>query len=162
MKNLSLIVAIGKNGEIGKDNKLLCHIPEDLHFFKEKTMNKKIIMGSKTFYSLPNLLPNRHHIVLTKSNNQFPNEVEVFNNFDSLLNYIKNIDDEIVIIGGAMIYELFISYVNKMYITEIDKQFDADTFFPEIDYSNWDRKVLSKHIYENVKYNHVEYTRKGD
>ena len=88
MKNLSLIVAIGKNREIGKNNKLLWHIKEDLQFFKEKTIGKTIIMGEKTFYSLPGILSNRKHIVLTKTNDIFPNEVEVFRNLDDLLEYI--------------------------------------------------------------------------
>ena len=121
MNNLNLIVAIGKNNEIGKDNKLLWNIPEDLNFFKERTINKTIVMGSNTFYSLPRILPNRHYIVLTKSNDKFPNEIEVFNDFEKLLNDLSNRNEEIFIIGGSAIYKLFINYVDKMYITEIDK-----------------------------------------
>lgn len=160
MKNLSLIVAIGKNNEIGKNNRLLWHIPEDLKFFKEQTIGKTILMGSNTFYSLPGVLPNRHHIVLTNDNFEFPDGVEVFNNFDELLRRIEEADEEIVVIGGAMIYKEFIDYVDTMYVTEIDESFDADRFFPEIDKEIWSGKVLSKHKYNDLKYSHVKYTRR--
>ena len=110
MKNLSLIVAVGKNMEIGKDNKLLWHIPEDLKFFKEKTSGKTIIMGSNTFYSLPKLLPNRHHIVLTLDDYKFPDEVEVYYDFNTLLKALETRNEEMFIIGGAAIYSLFIDY----------------------------------------------------
>lgn len=160
MKNLSLIVAIGKNNEIGKDNKLLWHIPEDLEFFKKYTTGKTILMGSKTFHSLPKVLPNRHHIVLSNENFNFPTEVEVFDNFDKLLKRISQTEEEIVVIGGAMIYKEFMGYVETMYVTEIDKEFDADRFFPEIDKNVWKGKVLSKHIYNDLKYSHVKYTRR--
>lgn len=160
MKNLSLIVAIGKNNEIGKDNKLLWHIPEDLEFFKKYTTGKTILMGSNTFHSLPKVLPNRHHIVLSNENFNFPTEVEVFDNFDKLLKRISQTEEEIVVIGGAMIYKEFMGYVETMYVTEIDKEFDADRFFPEIDKNVWKGKVLSKHIYNDLKYSHVKYTRR--
>ena len=111
MKNLSLIVAVGKNMEIGKDNKLLWHIPEDLKFFKEKTSGKTIIMGSNTFYSLPKLLPNRHHIVLTLDDYKFPDEVEVYYDFNTLLKALETRDEEMFIIGGAAIYSLFIAII---------------------------------------------------
>ena len=79
----SIIAAVGKNNELGKNNNLIWHLPNDLKFFKEKTMNKKIIMGSNTFDSLPGLLPNRYHIILTHKNN-YPDEVEVFHNIYDL------------------------------------------------------------------------------
>ena len=160
MNNLSLIVAIGKNNEIGKDNKLLWNIPEDLSFFKERTINKTIVMGSNTFYSLPRILPNRHYIVLTKSNDKFPNEIEVFNDFEKLLNDLSNRNEEIFIIGGAAIYKLFINYVDKMYITEIDKEYKADKFFPKVDYDKWDKEILCEHSYNDLNYKHVLYKRK--
>lgn len=161
MKNLSLIVAIGKNREIGKDNKLLWHIPEDLKFFKEKTMGKTIVMGSNTFYSLNGLLPNRHHIVLTQDDYEFPKEVEVFNDFNELLDHLKSLDDdEIFVIGGAAIYKLFIDYVDKMYVTEIDKEYDADKFFPEIKSECWDKKIISNNNYCDINYSHNIYIRR--
>lgn len=161
MKKLSLIVAIGKNREIGKDNKLLWNIPEDLKFFKEKTSNKTIVMGSNTFYSLPKVLPNRKHIVLTLDDYDFPDEVKVFHDFNDLIKYLECLDeDEIFVIGGAAIYNLFIDYVDKMYITEIDKEYDADRFFPEFDKNDWDIEVLSEHKYNEIMYKHVLYKRR--
>lgn len=160
MKNLCLIVAVGKNMEIGKDNKLLWYIPEDLKFFKEKTNGKTIIMGSNTFYSLPKVLPNRHHIVLTLDDYKFPDEVEVFNDFETLINNLKKRNEEMFVIGGAAIYKLFIDYVDYMYITEIDKEYDADRFFPNFDKNKWNREILSARECEGIKYKHVLYKRK--
>ena len=160
MKNLSLIVAIGKNNEIGKDNKLLWHIPEDLKFFKELTTGKTILMGSNTFYSLPGLLPNRHHIVLTLDDYEYPKEVEVFKDFNELLENLKNREEEIFVIGGGMIYKLFIDHVNTMYITEIDKEYEATVFFPKFNKDEWEREVMSEHEYKTLKYSHVKYTRR--
>lgn len=160
MKNLSLIVAIGKNNEIGKDNKLLWNIPEDLKFFKEITTGKTIVMGSNTFYSIGRVLPNRHHLILTQDDYVFPEEVEVFYNFNDILERIKKEKDEVVVIGGAAIYNLFIDYVDKMYITEIDKEFDADRFFPKFDKNNWNKKILSSNSHDDLEYSHVVYTRK--
>lgn len=157
---LTIIVATGKNGEIGKDNKLIWYLKEDLQFFKEKTIGKTIVMGSNTFYSLPHLLPDRKHIVLTLDDYIFPEEVEVFNDFDKLIKYLETKNEDIFVIGGAAIYNLFINYVDKMYITEIDKEFDADKFFPKFDLNEWDRKVLSNHQDNTLKYSHVEYIRK--
>lgn len=158
---LTLIVAVGKNNEIGKNNSLLWHIPEDLQFFKEKTLNKTIVMGSNTFYSLPKVLPNRKHIVLTLDDYDFPKEVIVYKDFNKLLNDLTNREEEIVIIGGEAIYKLFINYVDKMYITEIDKQYnDADRFFPKFNHNDWQKKIISTHEYDGIKYSHVEYTKK--
>lgn len=160
MKNLSLIVAVGKNMEIGKDNKLLWHIPEDLKFFKEKTSGKTIIMGSNTFYSLPKVLPNRHHIVLTLDDYKFPDEVEVFNDFETLINSLRKRNEEMFVIGGAAIYSLFIDYVDSMYITEIDKEYDADKFFPNFDKKEWSSEILNTHECDGIEYKHVLYKRK--
>ena len=126
----SIIAAIGKNNELGKNNGLIWHLPNDLKFFKEKTMNKKIIMGSTTFDSLGRLLPNREHIVLSYTTD-YPKEVEVFNNMDDLLNKYENSNEEIFVIGGASIYKQFINYSNKLYLTEIDAECkDASVYFP--------------------------------
>lgn len=161
MNNLILIGAIGKNGELGKNNKLIWYIPDDLKFFKNVTINHTVVMGYNTFISLPKLLDKRKHIVLTTKDIKFPDEVLVFKNKDSVLEYAENHDEDIFIIGGASIYKQFIDYSNKMYLTEIDaSDKDADVYFPEFNHDDWDKEIIKLKEYENIKYKHVLYTRK--
>ncbi|NFN95531.1 dihydrofolate reductase [Clostridium botulinum] len=136
---LSIIVAIAKNNVIGNDNKLIWHISEDLKRFKEITSGKTIVMGRKTFESLPGVLPNRKHIILTRDKNFKINSecVEIIYDFDKLLNKYKNSDDEVFIIGGGEIYKQLLPYSNKLYLTKINKDFDGDTYFPQINYNDF-------------------------
>ena len=158
--NITLIAAIGLNNELGIDNDLIWHIPEDLKFFKENTLNKHIVMGMNTYLSLPRKLLNRKYIVLTHKECQFDDDIVVCHNISELLEYVKNIDTEIMVIGGASIYSQMIDYANKMLLTEIDDTKEADVYFPEFSLDDWDRDVISNHEYEDLKYNHVVYTRK--
>ena len=130
---LSIIVAKAKNNTIGKDNKLLWHISDDLKRFEELTTGHVIIMGRKTFESLGKVLPNRKHIVFSQNPDFKVNDenVEIVHSMLQLQEYIED-DKENFVIGGAMIYNLLMPYVKKMYVTEIDKDFDGDTFFPRI------------------------------
>lgn len=159
MNNLSLIVAIGKNNELGKDNELIWHLKEDMKFFKKMTNNKTIIMGRKCFESLPGLLPNRKHIILSTNKNYKVDGALVMNNKDDVLDYIKNTDEECFIIGGGKIYEMFLPYCSKLYITEIDDEKDADVYFPKFDKSLYNREIIDE-IREEVKYKFVLYTKK--
>ena len=161
MKNLSLIAAIGENNELGKDNKLIWYLKEDLKFFKEQTMGKTIIMGRNTFESLPGILKGRHHIVLSSNNLNFPSEVEVYHDYYTLKDAISKSREEMFVIGGASVYSLFIDDVDKMLLTEImasDEQ--ADTYFPQFDKDEWDREILCSHTDNDISYNHVKYLRK--
>ncbi len=155
----TIIAAIGKNRELGRDNKLLWSLKGDLKFFKEKTTNHTIIMGRKTFESLGRLLPNRKHVVISNSND-FPEEVDVYNNIESLLLHYKDSSEEIFIIGGAKIYSEFIDYATKMYLTLVDGEFDADVYFPMFDESEWTKTVLSENEENGLKYKHVLYEKK--
>lgn len=155
--SFSIIAAIGKNNELGKDNTLIWHLPGDLKFFKETTTGKTIIMGRRTFESLPRILPNRHHIVISHSNN-FPDEVSVYSNIDDLLKDYKDSDEELFIIGGASIYKAFLNLSSKFYLTEIDaEERDADAYFPEFDKSLYEREELLENEDEGIKYKHVLY-----
>lgn len=161
MKNVTIIVAIGKNNEIGKDNKLLWHIPDDLKFFKEKTLNKNIVMGRKTLESIGEKLKDRKYIVLTRSDLEDEN-IEVFHSFYELLSFIRdNIEEEYMIIGGESIYKGFIDYADKMYITKVDKEYDADTYFPEIKEDEWNIEQINKDCWNNIKYKQYVYKRKN-
>ena len=140
---LSIIVAIAKNNVIGKDNKLIWHLPEDLKRFKRLTTGHTIIMGRKTFESLGRILPNRHHVILCNDSKLNINDenVEVLNDISLLDKYI-NSDEENFVIGGATMYKLLMPYCKKMYITEINKDFDGDVWFPKIDLDTW--KITNK------------------
>lgn len=158
--NYTIIAAIGKNRELGVDNHLIWNLPQDLKFFKEKTTGRTIIMGRKTFESLPRMLPNRHHIVLSKTG-KFPKEVEVFDNIDSLLEKYKDSKEEIFIIGGASLYNEFLSIANKMYLTEVEEIYEkADAYFPKFDKNNWENQVIAENEDNGVTYKHVLYKRK--
>lgn len=161
---LSIIVAVAKNNAIGKDNKLLWHLPEDLKRFKKLTMNKNIIMGRKTFESLGRVLPNRKHIVLCNDMNLNIDDenVLVLDDISKLDNYI-NSKEENFVIGGATIYKLLMPYVSKLYVTHIDENFDGDVYFPEIDLNIWE-KISEEDGITNKEnpysYKYVTYIRK--
>lgn len=130
---LAAIVAKAKNNVIGKDNKLIWHLPEDLKFFKEKTTGHIIIMGRKTFESLPCLLPKREHWVITKQVDYAKKHegIRVFSSVDEVLEAVKDVDLAYVI-GGAQIYKAFLPYIDVLYCTEIDADIDGDTYFPKL------------------------------
>ena len=161
MKNLSLIAAIGKNNELGKDNDLIWHLPNDLKFFRETTTGKTIVMGENTFNSLPKMLPNRKHIVLSIDENFNPTGVEVLRSIDEFLDKYKDAKEEMFIIGGASIYKQFIDLVSTMYLTEIDAECkDASVYFPKFNKDEWTREVLKENSDNNINYKHVKYLRK--
>ena len=160
MGSITLIAAIGKNRELGYKNDLIWSIPEDLKFFRENTIGKHIVMGMNTLNSLPKLLPNRKHIVLTRKNVKLDDSILVFHSIDELLSYIESLDEEVMVIGGAQIYSQMIDYASKMLLTEIDDGSMADVYFPEFSSDDWDRELLSKHSYSDIDYNHVMYRRK--
>ena len=150
---------IGKNNELGKDNNLIWHLPNDLKFFKETTTGKTIIIGRRTFESLPRMLPNRHHIVLSSSED-FPEEVTVYKTLEELLEDLKEKDEEMFIIGGASIYNAFYNIANKMYLTLIDSECtDADVFFPDYNEIEWKKTILKECEENNIKYKHVLFER---
>lgn len=156
----SIIAAIGKNRELGKNNNLIWHLPNDLKFFKEVTSNHTIIMGRKTFDSLPRMLPNRKHIVLTSSEN-LPSEVEVYKELKQLLEQYKDSTEEIFVIGGASIYSQFLEHSDKLYLTEIDEEEkSADVFFPEFNKSNYTSELIRENEDNGIKYKHMVYRRK--
>ena len=160
MDNVIIIAAIGKNNELGKNNNLIWTLPNDLKFFKENTTNHTVVMGYNTVKSLPKILPNRKNIVVTTKDIEIDN-VLIFHNIESLLEYINNTDELIYIIGGYSMYKYFIEYANTMLLTEIDAEDkDADTYFPNFDKSNWNIEILKENRDNNIKYRHVRYRRK--
>ncbi len=135
---ISMIVAYGKNWEIGLNNEMLWHISEDFKNFKTITSGHHILMGRKTFESIGKPLPNRISIVL--SNSGFKHEgVHTFNDIQEAFNFTReSAEEELFIIGGANIYETLFPYVDKMYLSEVDFEGVADAFLKPIDFSTWD------------------------
>jgi dihydrofolate reductase len=136
---LSIIVAIAQNNAIGKDNQLLWHISNDLKRFKRITAGHSVIMGKRTLLSLPSgPLPKRRNIVLSdKLTDCFGGGCETAFSIEDALKKVEN-ENEVFIIGGGMVYEQFLPLADKMYLTIVEKDFDADTFFSEIDFSEWE------------------------
>ena len=135
---ISLIAVLGKNNEIGKGNELLCHLPADLKRFKTITLGHTVIMGRKTFDSLPKgLLPNRRNIIISRDPELKIKGAEVYSSLDYA--FLKAINDvEVFIIGGAQIYAQTLPFADRLYLTKIHAAFpEADTFFPSINWSHW-------------------------
>ena len=135
--HLSQISAMSKNRVIGINNQLPWHLPEDLQFFKEKTKGKIMIMGRKTFDSLPKPLPGRFHIVISRqkleSSNSMVKYVENFSAAFHLAKSLQNIwPEEVFIVGGGEIYRQTLPFTNTLYLTIIEKNFEGDAYFPEI------------------------------
>lgn len=134
---ISLVAAVDKNNGIGYKGFLPWHIPDELKYFKKITLEKPVIMGRKTYLSLPKKpLPNRQNIVLTKDINFKAFGCEIAHSLKEALELSKN-NKEIMIIGGLEIYKLFLPIANMIYLSKIKKEFICDTFFPKIDWSKW-------------------------
>src|SRR5882757_2752929 len=131
----SIVVAVSQNHAIGKDNKLLWYLPNDLKHFKEITTGHTIIMGRKTYESVGKPLPNRRNIIITRQDITIEG-CEVVKSIEDALALCAN-EDEVFIVGGAEIYKLAMSKTDRIYLTIIHHSFDADTLFPEIDYMEW-------------------------
>ena len=142
MASLSIIVAMANNRAIGKDNQLLWHLPEDLKYFKRMTMGKPMIMGRKTFESIGRPLPGRLNVVVTRQRDWQFEGVKVVHSIEDAKKiaeaqaYIDGMD-EIMLIGGAELYETSLDHADKLYVTRVDVDIEADAFFPKIDEAKW-------------------------
>lgn len=156
---ISIIAAVAQNRAIGKNNRLLWNIPEDLQHFKKITMGHPIIMGQRTFESLKAPLSNRANIVLTQDKNYHPGGVKTASSIDEAIGIASGIDKkEIFFIGGGMVYKQAIKFANKLYLTEVEGKYGADTFFPEYN----DFKIIKKskwHRSGKYKYRFLELIR---
>lgn len=156
---ISIIVAVGKNNAIGKNNRLLWNLPEDMKHFVKITTGHTVIMGEKTFQSIGRPLPNRKNIVVSLDKNFQALGCEISNDFFEVLNKYKNVEEEVFVIGGGMIYKLSLPMADKLYLTLVDDAPEADTFFP--DYSEFSN-IVSEEEADNGKYKFkfLELTRK--
>lgn len=160
---MKAIVAVDKNWGIGKNQKLLVHLPGDLKYFKEKTMGKTVVMGRETLESLPGgkPLPGRHNIVLT-SDSCYKTSCPLCHSKEELLGREDCQGEDVFIIGGEQIYRQFLPYCDTCYVTKMDKVFSADKFFPDLDaspdfYIAWESEMMEEN---GVRYQFVEYRRK--
>ncbi len=163
--SIKMIAAIGKDNSLGRNNQLIWHFNKDLNFFRDKTLGHHILMGRKTFESLPKKLDGRVNIVLSKKNLEDCCDIICYHNIKDVLSnyfYNENNSEDLYIIGGAEIYRQFLPYADTMYLTEIQAVCnDADTFFPYYDSYDWKRILIDEEKEEGIKYNHVKYLRKG-
>ena len=134
---ITLVAAIASNNVIGKENSLPWNIPEDLKRFKQMTSGHTILMGRKTFDSIGRPLPNRQNIVMTKDKNFEQEGIKVINDFDEALELIKESNEDVFVIGGSKIYELFEPWATSLMITRVLKDYEGDAFFPDINWNNW-------------------------
>ena len=158
---LSIIACVGKNLELGNNNNLIFHIKEDMKYFKDITLNHIVVMGRKTFQSLPGLLKNRKNIVITRNKNAvFPSEVEVYSSIEEFIEQYKDYNDEIFVIGGASIYKQFLDFCDKIYLTEVHEEAEADVYFPNFDKSLYNKEIVKTGETKTLKYDFVIYRRK--
>jgi dihydrofolate reductase len=162
MPLISIIAAVADNNAIGKDNSLLCYLPDDLKRFKALTLHHTVIMGHKTFLSLPNgVLPNRKNIVLSKT---IPliNGCVMADSLNKALELCSN-EEEVFIIGGGSVYCQALPLANRLYLTHIHADLEGDTYFPEVDYSQWE-EIHREERYPSEKCPHsyafADYIRK--
>jgi len=162
LNNISIIVAIAENRAIGKDNRLLWHLSDDLKRFKKLTTGHTLIMGRNTFLSLPNgALPNRRHIVITDKTEESFEGCEMARSIEEAIELART-EEECFVIGGGMVYAQFLPMAGKLYLTQVHASFEADTFFPEIDFSLWKALVAEEvDASERNQYKHsyTEYSR---
>lgn len=157
--SVSMIAAVGRNNELGKDNELIWRFHADMVFFRETTTGCVVIMGRKTFESLPKVLPKRKNIIITKNKDYTVDGAFVVSGIEDALSEADS--EKAFVIGGSSIYEQFLPYADEMYLTEIDAECDtADAYFPDFDKSEWNRTVLAENEENGVKFSHVLYTKK--
>lgn len=162
---MNLIVAVDKNWAIGKDNNLLIKIPGDQRFFRDHTTNRVVVMGRKTLESFPNGKPlrDRINIIITSDNNYKVDGGLVVHSIDEALEEIKKYKSEkVYIIGGQTIYEQFLDYCDIAYITKINYNYDADTYFPNLDAKDeWEvQEESEEQTYYDIEYKYYKYINK--
>lgn len=152
--HISLIIARTKNGVIGYQNKIPWHLPADLQHFKAITMGKSIVMGRKTFDSIGHALPGRRNIVISHQKNMKLLNCEVYSSVHAALKKLQS-EKEVIIIGGAQLFEQTLSLADRIYFTQIDVELLGDTFFPALNPTEW--KLISEKSFLPDEKNHYAY-----
>ena len=152
---ITIIAAAGKNNELGKDNDLVWHLPEDFKRFKKLTTGHHIIMGRKTFESFPKPLPNRVHVVITRNKSYSPEGAIIVHSMSEALEITKD-DQQPFIIGGGEIYKMGLDVADKIELTRVYENFEADTFFPEIPLEKWN--LIQEELYKKDERHKFDFT----
>tara|TARA_B110000003_G_scaffold143466_1_gene144674 strand:+ start:56 stop:622 length:567 start_codon:yes stop_codon:yes gene_type:complete len=158
-KGITIIAAASENDALGKDNSLIWHISDDLQRFKKLTSGHSIIMGRKTFESMPRALPNRRNIIVTRNKGYLAKEAEVCSSIENALSLVKD-DMQPFIIGGGEIYRQSMALAERIELTRIHDVFDADTFFPNIPETKWkliNEEKQSKSNTNNFSFSYLTY-----
>ncbi len=150
---LTMIAAAAENNALGKDNDLVWHLPDDFKRFKRLTSGHHIIMGRKTFESFPKLLPDRTHIIITRKKDYNPEGTLVVNSLEEAIKLAK-LDDQPYIIGGGEIYDMGINVADRIELTRVHGEFEADTFFPSINENDW-KLVKEQYHPKDEKHNYA-------
>lgn len=157
--SITIIAAVGRNYELGRKNDLIWHFHADMVFFREQTTGSPVIMGRKTYESLPKLLPKRRNIIITSNPGFAVEGAEICRSIDEAVSLCEN--EDAFVIGGGKIYEQFLGVADRVLLTEIDDECsDADTFFPRFDKALWSREVFAVHEENGIEFSHVLYTKK--
>jgi len=160
MSSLSLIVAVARNRVIGANNALPWHLPEDLKRFRALTTGHHIIMGRKTYESLNRLLPGRTTVIVTRNPDYRVDGALIADSLQSAIAQSAG-DSEVFLIGGAELYKDGIKHANKLYITEINADFEGDAFLPEFDLSDWQEVTREAHVSEKgLSFAYITYIKK--
>ncbi len=162
-KNITIIAAAGENNALGKDNKLIWHLSDDLKHFKNLTKGHHVIMGRKTFESMPKALPNRTNVVISRQKDYVAENAQVVSSLEAALAFAQE-DDRPFIIGGGEIYSQALAFADCIELTRVHDDFEADTFFPEIDTTVWrevwrenhDKDDEHAHAFSFIRYEKID------
>ena len=152
---LTMIAAAAENNALGKDNELVWHLPDDFKRFKRLTSGHHIIMGRKTFESFPELLPDRTHVIITRKDDYQPDGAIVVHSMEEAIR-VSKLDDQAFIIGGGEIYKMGLEHAEKIELTRVHGEFDADTYFPEIDKEKW--KIVKDQFHDKDEKHDYSFT----
>jgi dihydrofolate reductase (trimethoprim resistance protein) len=142
---ISIIAAMDNNRVIGKNNDIPWRLPKEWQYVRKTTMGHPIIMGRKNYESIGRVLPGRRNIILTRDQAYSAEGCEIVHSAEDAIKVCQN-EDEIFVFGGEQVYNLFLPYVGKMYITIIDYEFDGDTYFPKVNFEEWNEVFVQKGI----------------
>lgn len=156
---LELIAAVGRRLELGRDNALVFDLPADLRFFARTTRGHTIVMGRRTWQSLPGKLPGRHHVVISRTMEPDDPDIEVFDSLKAFYDAYRDRDQTVFGIGGASLYAQMLPEADALVLTEVDAEAEADAWFPAFDRSKYVRTVLDENTEAGISYSHVRYER---
>lgn len=153
----SLIACIGKNRELGNQGQLVFHLKDDMKFFRDTTTNHSVVMGRKTWDSLPAKLKDRQNLVITS--HDFSGPDTIIHDPEEFIAKHQDTSEEIFIIGGASIYSMFLPYAHNLYLTEVDASADADVYFPEFDKTKYSQTLIKKGKDHDLAYSIIKYAK---